>query len=205
MSDPSITADMKVVQTIRNNGGYMWSFCASRELSNDVFCFLSTLVIQNAPELLAPTMHKLNSPQGKKCSDTGRTDAEEPWNETGEEGKHRVRQPRQFLLLRNSNLLKFRVLQLQTNCVWGESQDDLGTLEFCITYRNMLLLLACLLETTQGKQKKISKHACHIKDNCPHLLVFGELWGIFGFGLKHHLNKRNRKVLLICFNNWEEN
>lgn len=42
---------------------------------------------QNASELLALTMHKLNSPPGKIYSDTGRTNAEEPWKEK-ERGKY---------------------------------------------------------------------------------------------------------------------
>lgn len=43
---------------------------------------LFTSVTQSAPELLALTMHTLNSPPGKKYWDTGRTNAEEPWRET---------------------------------------------------------------------------------------------------------------------------
>lgn len=28
-------------------------------------------------------------------------------------------------------------------------------------------------------------------------LVFGELWGILGFGLKHHLNKKSIKNIIL--------
>ncbi len=90
MSDPSITADMKVIINLRQSslqaikallcGGQMWYYYARRKCSINGIC-LFTSVIQSAPELLVLTMHTLNSPPGKVHWDTGRTNAEEPWRE----------------------------------------------------------------------------------------------------------------------------
>lgn len=45
--------------------------------------------------------------------------------------------------------------------------------------------------------EETGKKKIHLKMEQSYSLVFGELWGILGFGLKHDLNKKSIKNIIL--------
>lgn len=90
---------------------------------------LFTSVIQSAPELLALTTHKLNSPPGKIYWDTGRTNAEEPWRGK-ERGKYR-----QCDFIHKQQLIKIHGVEA-ANQLWEkkkrQSRGEEGQKYYCM-------------------------------------------------------------------------
>lgn len=88
MSDTPITGDVKVINlrqsSINTVKTVLWGLSVALLCEDKILYyryFLFTLVTLGSPELLALTMHKLNSPPRNIYWDTGRTTAGEPCRE----------------------------------------------------------------------------------------------------------------------------